>query len=203
MIKKILRNVFLRMQLLQDKLRGCDFAAPMDNQEIGIAPSEGVRYQATTPRIYQNLKRQLKNTGTEDAILDVGCGKGRMLYFFLRKCHFGKVDGLEYSERLAAIARQNMDKLHLDAQIYVENAAEFTQLDYNYFYLFNPFPEKIMQPFVRHLCESIEKNPRRVTILYMNPVCKDCFVENGFHTVSFNGGLMILTNQIEDDIVRR
>lgn len=199
MIKKILRWAFLRIQLLGDKMRGCDFAAPMDNQEIGIAPSEGVRYQATTPRIYRNLKRQLKHTGNEDAILDVGCGKGRMLYFFLKKCHFGKVDGLEYSERLAAIARQNMEKLHLPAQVYVANAAEFTQLDYNYFYLFNPFPEKIMLPFVQHLCDSIAKNPRKVTILYMNPVCKDCFIENGFRVVSSEGGLIILTNQGKED----
>lgn len=196
MIKKMLRKCFLWMQLLSDKLRGCDFAAPMDNSEIGIAPSEGVRYQATTPRVYRDLKLHCKNAGKEDAILDVGCGKGRMLLFFSKKCCFGRVDGLEYSERLAAIARQNMDKLQLDAQIYIENAAEFTQLDYNYFYLFNPFPEKIMLSFVRHLCDNIEKNPRRVTILYMNPVCKDCFIENGFHVVSFEGGLMVLTNEM-------
>lgn len=82
MLKKLFRNLFLQMQLLQDKLRGCDFAAPMDNNQIGIAPEEGIRYQATTPRIFLDIRRQLKSISNDDSILDVGCGKGRMLYFF-------------------------------------------------------------------------------------------------------------------------
>lgn len=194
MLKKLFRNLFLQMQLLQDKLRGCDFAAPMDNNQIGIAPEEGIRYQATTPRIFLDIRRQLKSISNNDSILDVGCGKGRMLHFFSTNFRFGKVDGLEYSQRLANIARQNMDQLHLKTNIYVENAAAFTQLNYNYFYLFNPFPKNIMDVFVQHLCENIKQNPRKVTILYLNPVCQDCFIKHGFQIISFKGGLMVLTN---------
>ena len=120
-----------------------------------------------------------------------------MLYFFSSQCRFGKVDGLEYSGVLADIAKQNMRKLHIPSQIFVENAAEFTQLDYNHFYLFNPFPEKIMLSFVEHLCDNIKHHPHKVTIFYMNPVCKKCFTEHGFHIISMTGGLMVLTNSLD------
>lgn len=42
----------------------------------------------------------------KDAIIDVGCGKGRMLYFFAQ-FPFRLVDGLEYSGELVAIAQNN------------------------------------------------------------------------------------------------
>lgn len=194
MIKKMLRSIFLWLQLLYDRILGCDFAAPLVNHEIGIARSDGNRYQATTPRIYRAICRQLKGAHMEDSILDVGCGKGRMLYLFHKKCSFGKVDGLEYSTLLAGIARQNMNKLQLTSEIYIEDAARFTLLDYNFFYICNSLPEKPMQSFVSNLCENIKQNPRKVTVLYFNPVCKECFLEHGFHTVSFKGGLMVLRN---------
>lgn len=40
-IKKVLQKVYLWMQLFQDRLLGCDFATPMDNQQTGITPPRG------------------------------------------------------------------------------------------------------------------------------------------------------------------
>lgn len=193
MIKKILRRIFLMCQLISDKIKGCDFAAPLDNEDIHVPRSAGNRYQATTPRIYHDLKQQLWHVSEADSILDVGCGKGRMLYFFSKQFDFGKVDGLEYSELLSGIAKQNMDKLKLPVTIHTGDAATFTALDYNYFYLFNTCPEQVMSRFVHNLCNHIDANPRKVTILYFNPVCRDCFLEHGFKIVSYKKGLMILT----------
>ena len=50
----------------------------------------------------------------KDAIIDIGCGKGRMLYFF-SQFPFKYVDGLEYSRELVAAAEGNiaiMRKIH-------------------------------------------------------------------------------------------
>ena len=52
--------------------------------------------------------------------------------------------------------------------------------DYNYFYLYNPFNEVIMTPFLQHVKESAARNPRDIHIIYHNPVHHELFAEEGF-----------------------
>ena len=50
--------------------------------------------------------------------------------------------------------------------------------DYNFFYLYNPFPEIVMKKFVQTLKEQI--NYKKINIIYNNPVCHDLLEELGF-----------------------
>lgn len=112
-----------------------------------------------------------------DAVLDFGSGKGGAL-ITLAKYPFSKITGVELSVELIAIARKNLRKLWID-NITIEqgDATEFTALDdFNYFYFFNPFPCPVMKRVVENIAKSIERRPRKVTIIYLNPECHEVVV---------------------------
>jgi len=54
------------------------------------------------------------------------------------------------------------------------DASLFQDLDpYNYIYFFNPFSGADMIKVIANLIASIERKPRKVTIIYNNPTCHD------------------------------
>ena len=163
----MIREIWYWLQRVYDKLRGVDFSVDYEN----IPQKIGNRYEATSPRILWNakMKKLLKSFSDKDSILDVGCGKGRMLVFF-KKFAFVKVDGLEYSRELVDIANLNMKKLNLDCHIYQGDAKEWNKyVDYNVFYLFNPFNGSVMEGFLDKLMESYSICKRRINVIYFNP----------------------------------
>lgn len=69
-------------------------------------------------------------------------------------------------------------------RIFQGDAALYDAYDeYNYFYLYNPFNEIIMTPFLRHVKESAERSPRDIHIIYYNPVHHDLLLAEGFSFV--------------------
>ena len=107
-----------------------------------------------------------------DAIVDFGCGKGGVL-ISLSKYPFAKITGVEISPELAAIAERNLRKLNIgNVRIECCDAADFRELDeYNYFYFFDPFPCAVMEAVLNNIEDSISKNRRKVTLIYLNPYC--------------------------------
>jgi len=117
------------------------------------------------------------NITPDDAIVDYGCGKGGIL-ISLSKYPFGKITGVEIAPDLVAIAKSNIRKLNIkNIEIWCCDAAEFKQLnEYNYFYFFDPFPCNVMQDVMRNIEQSILEQPRKVIIIYLNPLCHDLIV---------------------------
>lgn len=178
--------------VLSDRLRGVDF------YKIEVKDSEHVKdvddpydlddndlydiylYESTHLRVDRQLKRICRNVSRKDSIIDVGCGKGRMLAFF-SKFSFGRVDGLELDRGLCRIAKRNLNRLGVASRIMNIDATEFRHWDkYNYFYFYNPFPEEIMDVVLDHILMSLKKNPRTITALYANPVWYQSFLKHGF-----------------------
>lgn len=87
--KRHLRRLFYSMQAVYEKVRGVDFVADVESRK-----KDYVEYVASTPFVYRSLDSYFKELkiGSEDGIFDVGCGKGRMLTFFV-KYPFGHVGG--------------------------------------------------------------------------------------------------------------
>ena len=110
----------------------------------------------------------------KDAIVDFGCGKGGIL-ISLSKYPFGKITGVEIAPELVQIAESNIRKLKIrNVDVVCSDAAEFKELDeYNYFYFFDPFPCSVMQDVIANIEQSIQRKPRKVTIIYLNPLCHD------------------------------
>lgn len=165
---------------------GVDFAVVYENIPVEI----GYRYQATTPRIYRELRKYLRDK-KDVSLLDVGCGKGRMLKFF-SKCSLYKVDGLEYSKELVDIAKNNMKILSIDSNVYRGDASQWNGYDeYNYFYLFNPFGKDVMAGFLGKLVESYKRNQRKITIIYLNPKEAEELKKIGFREKEYLKGCSV------------
>ncbi len=94
---------------------------------------------------------------------------------------FARVDGLEIAPELAAVARSNFARLHeRRTTIFTANATHFDRYrDYDFLYLYSPFPASVMTQCMARVVESVDQHPRTVTILYVNTYCHDQIVATG------------------------
>ncbi len=126
----------------------------------------------------------------EDAIFDFGCGKGAALVSFL-DYGFRHVGGIEYVDGIYDTLISNMNKLGIDKQqaecLHGDAAMITTELDkYNWFYFFDPFYKPVFEAVIKNICESYHRNPRKITIISINPK---------FYEEIEKSGLFVLTNQ--------
>jgi len=170
-----------KLRLLSEELMGLDFTCFYNSQEIGNDPTISFGYSSSGNKYLINMLKNLA-ISTTDNIIDIGCGKGGALRVML-SFPFSRVDGVEISERLAVIARKNLQKLRIlpeRCRVITMDASQFQDLDpYNYIYFFNPFSGAVMIKVMANLLASIERKPRKVTILYNNPTCHDEIVGTG------------------------
>lgn len=152
-----------------------DFSSWMSQEEAGFTEGMGNQYQPSTDALVKVLKRF--PISEEDAIIDLGCGKGKAMYL-MGRFPFKKIYGYDLSKELVHIANQNFQKLQL-SRCHAIQADAMTYLDYdefNYFYIFNSFPQEIFQVMIGHVMESISRRPRDCYFIYLHPVCHDYLV---------------------------
>lgn len=185
-IRKILRIIWQCGEAICDRFfrHGCDFARWHTQEELGFSPDHGVHYQPSTNALSTVLRRL--NITPQDAIIDIGCGKGKAMYL-MSKFSFGRIAGLDISPDLVAIANKNFAVLGLkQCHSFVADAEEYDDYDdFNYFYLFNPVPELVFRPLIAHIENSVRRKPRVCTLIYLNPVYDGFLLkETGFKFVS-------------------
>ena len=135
-----------------------------------------------------------------DTLLDVGSGKGYAMYMF-SELPFSKIHGVELSGKLASISKENLAKLFPNEQgrfnVFCENALEFEGLEnYNYIFMYNPFPREVIHQFVEKLSASALKREGRLTVIYQNPQKGSLFEESGvFKTVLIKDGTAIFESK--------
>lgn len=133
-----------------------------------------------------NLESVLRalNIPRGSVALDLGSGKGVAALTLAR--HFASVIGVELSPDLTAIAKSNAEKAKVPnvVQICADARTLGAEIDQvTYVYMFNPFPSFVMKPAIESLKASQMRNPRKLTIIYNNPVCHEDLVAAGFkHT---------------------
>jgi len=125
------------------------------------------------PTPYSVLER-LANSGfirKKDVLLDYGCGKGRV-DFFLAYQTGAKSVGVEYDERIIAVAREN-GKTAVSAQkveIVLGNAETYKVPEkVNRIFFFNPFSVEILQTAMARILESYYENPRELLLFFYFP----------------------------------
>ena len=117
------------------------------------------------------------------SFLDVGCGKGICLGFAC-EAGYATVAGIDADPFLIEIARNNMGKKRKDVLCILSCAEEFEEYsEYDVFYFFNPFEERIFQEVATKIKESQEVRNREIWILYYCPEHGDVFEQNGFQYV--------------------
>jgi ribosomal protein L11 methylase PrmA len=142
-------------------------------------------YQASHFYILEKGFSYLKSIGENNNITDFGCGKGRVLvvaaYF-----EFINITGIDFAKALCVSAEQNIRQAKLTHPLAHFNIVCDDVVNYpikkeqNVFFFFNPFDEVVMLKVVKNILASIREDPRKIFIMYVNPVHKDIFLSAGF-----------------------
>lgn len=141
-----------------------------DWEEEGI-PSECNRYEATPYDVLSVVCEQLHIKET-DCVVDFGCGKGRILYFF-NNYYLCKVKGIEQDAELYQQLEDN--RVYYDVrfrergklvELYQMRAEDYCiAKEDNVFYFFNPCSPEHFEKILENIISSIEEKFRIVNLI--------------------------------------
>ncbi|MGZ3408973.1 MAG: class I SAM-dependent methyltransferase [Xanthobacteraceae bacterium] len=115
----------------------------------------------------------------DDVLVDVGCGKGRVLNWWLEHYPRHKIYGIEIDPELAHEARQRLHKFP-NVTILTGDACAVLPADASLLYLYNPFENFIMQRFVDMMSERpTAPNGLPTRIIYYNSLDAAMFEQAG------------------------
>lgn len=178
-----------------DRSLGIDTGGTVHVPNLGVdekRAQSATAYDATPARIAEHLIDLIADRARGFTFIDMGSGKGRVLLLAARR-PFARVVGVELSERLCRIARDNAAKFARRfpdlAPISIHNvdAAEYRIPDGPcVLYFYNPFDSSILDRIVANMRSSYERNPRKIVVVYYNPKFPDVF-----------GDLFVVTDRVE------
>lgn len=114
---------------------------------------------------YRLLDRAFKTypLKEKDVFVDVGCGEGRVLTYLYLRGFRNKMIGIELDPDVTETAKKRTAKCD-NIEVLCANVLDCGEIikEVTAIYLFNPFDEKVMSPFI----EMIERNCDHDIILY-------------------------------------
>ena len=160
---------------------------PLNNQ------NDLAGFTQTTSTEYSVLEKLFSNISiaARDVIVDVGCGKGRVLAWLMHKKIPNKVIGVEVDPSVASETKKRMRRYKQIEILTGDVTEEAFPLNGTIFYLFNPFGELVMRKFIK----KIENNllggglTNRFLIVYYNCAHLNAFEENPIWKIKKCGDL--------------
>lgn len=143
-----------------------------------VEPEHAHRERAHyVPSAWHVLPEALRyiGVGQSDTFVDFGCGKGRVVHQAARR-PFHRVIGVEISPALAEVARAALSiRRHQhrcrNVEIVVCDAAQFrVPDDLTIGYFCQPFSGNTFDTVLGNIIGSVERHPRRVRLIYVQPV---------------------------------
>jgi SAM-dependent methyltransferase len=116
-----------------------------------------------------------------DVLVDVGCGKGRVLNWWLSRGLSNRIIGIELDHDVAARTRTRLGRFP-NVRVLTGDAVEVLPPDGTVFYLFNPFDVTIVRR-LRDKLEALQPAGRRLIVIYYNCVHADVFEASPVWTV--------------------
>ncbi len=115
----------------------------------------------------------------DDVLVDVGCGKGRVINFWLSNFPSNQLVGIELDPEVAAKTAKRLSKYD-NVTILSGSVLDLIPNNGTVFYLFNPFDSFIMEKFKKVLIDRFFLQEvgwhHSFSIIYYNPSCADIFV---------------------------
>jgi predicted RNA methylase len=158
-----------------DRSAGIDTAGVIEAAELGLGV-DAKGYHAMPPKIARYMIAQIAPRARDYTFVDIGAGKGRVL-LIAAQIPFRKVIGIELSEPLCDVARQNVKKaaarlncvtpidvIHEDARTFVLPHGRCV------LFLYNPFSGEVADQVVTNILRSFAAAPREIVILYYSDV---------------------------------
>ena len=152
-------------------------------QRSGVDISHATIYMPVSYRLLEIALEKLPRE--RQHFVDIGCGKGRALCVAGLQ-GFSKVTGIDFSPEFCAEAARNLQHIRqanpaLRYEILLQDAGTWPfPDDADCLFLFNPFDAEMMEKVITQIRESLRRHPRKLQIIYVNPLCRDLFTANGF-----------------------
>lgn len=165
-------------------------------ESLGLDHPDRIHYQ---PSPWTMLGSVLPKDAVQptDVFVDFGSGMGRLLQQAARY-PFARVVGVEISEDLNEIARENFEANRdrfacQNLKLVSCDATEFeVPDDMTHAYFNNPFMGETFKTVIDNVIASIDRSPRRVTLIYEHPKMKGALEATGrFELVSIKRGVHI------------
>jgi SAM-dependent methyltransferase len=110
----------------------------------------------------------------DDVIVDIGCGKGRALNWFLSHYPDHRIYGIELDPDVCARTKRRLRRFS-NVTVLCGDAADLMPAEGTLFYLFNPFGADAMQRCIDALKRTNTSTTER-TIVYYNCKWVDCYL---------------------------
>ena len=130
---------------------------------------------------------------TDYDFVDIGAGKGRCL-LLASSWPFRAILGVEISPQLLAVAQTNIDTYRDAAQTCTSFSLVCADiLDYRFLphpsvlYMFNPFEHPVVEQLLGNLERSLAESPRKLFLVYQNPLHAQVFDESSTFVRRFDG----------------
>jgi SAM-dependent methyltransferase len=166
---RVMVPVFVR---ILDWWYGLDSEGDIQLKDLGIDPTDRQLYRPSSWFTMRDLSAVVPLTD-EDVFVDFGSGKGRMVFLAALR-PFRRVIGVELSDVLNEIARQNVErnrgKLRCkNIEIVTSDVLEYPiPADMTIAYFFNPFVGDIFKRVIANIHASYQAHPRKLWIVYMS-----------------------------------
>ena len=135
----------------------------------------------------EHIERLLLMLPCRLPLIDLGCGKGRVL-IIAHRLGFRPVTGVEFSPDLVAIARRNLQICGIPGQVLCQDAADVDFQKDCVIFMYNPFDSAVMT----HVAQKIRESAAHIYVVYVNAKCDHLF--HGFHSIHKEPGTVILAN---------
>lgn len=154
----------------------------------GTHNSAAHHYQGATYYILHQVFTEWQAKGLPNFFLDIGCGKGRAMYMAAR---YGvkNIIGIELDKNLCISCIETCNEAkkqypNSTFKVINTNAVDFSIPEtIDAVFMFNPFGEVVMQQVINNLKLSINKKPRKINILYLNPIYHKVFEINNIKCI--------------------
>lgn len=128
-------------------------------RHLGSAPVQSVPYRVADAAM-AGVRVQ-----SDDVLVDVGCGRGRVLNWWLSQGWRNRMIGVELDPEVASEVRKRLKRFS-NVQIITGDAVELTPAEATICFLFNPFNRDVVERWhkallARHVGE-------RLTVVYVN-----------------------------------
>jgi hypothetical protein len=102
---------------------------------------------------YDQLRILETMTSPYDVMVDIGCGQGRVINYWLEKKFNNRIVGIESDEVIANTTRERLRK-YKNVEIICGDATKCTPLDATFIYIFNSFSFDVTRRFADFLWEN-------------------------------------------------
>jgi len=176
------------------KHRKFDFWGMVEIYEMDgpdVVKEHATKYEASNPVFYKKMFYNLNWPYQTSTYIDFGCGKGLSLVYAY-ELGFKKVIGVEFSPKLAQTALTNLQKFSnhkggkVDFEITNIDASQYEiPSTADCFYFFNPFDAFILDKVMQNILKSLELNPRKILIVYINAIHNKVIEKYNFKEIKY------------------